>query len=365
LIIKVELSSKFSESIYDSNEPKQVGINRVPLIEILVPTFNRPKLFYHCLGSIEKALICLKLSERSKIGIAVNNNSTVSLAEYKQIVSQYAPLFTSLGILYFNYRVTGFNIGGINNAVGGIFSTEAEYVWCLPDDDIARFDSLRTLISTIEKYRPSFISGAWMKKSIISYDSDETGADDGEGNKILDTIMDRSRLAKFLSMNVVQLQEYVYRAEPVKNFLHRDENLKLLTDMWPGLFAIACLQEKRPFVRLERSIGIFRDGDPASSWRHLWYRFALIDWPKLSVALHERGLLTDSECEASVKVFSSLVRTLWIRPDILLGVNRRFELSPLTLWKFHRNDFVAALWSIVPNIADGLIRRIKKSARRR
>jgi glycosyltransferase involved in cell wall biosynthesis len=330
------------------------------IFEVFVPTYNRPVEFEKCLRSIENALLRLTPDGRLAIGVAINDNSTDYLGEYEAVVENFQIRFKELGVSYFDYRRTGFNIGGISNIVSGIYAAKSEYVWCLPDDDLARFDSLSILLSVIQSYRPNFISGAWCKKSVINYDSDANGDDDGLKNKVLDVIVDREKVSSFLSKNVVQLQEYVYRAQLVKDFLKIKENRSFLNDMFPGLLALVCLRGEGSFVRLERSVGIFRDGDPRSEWRHLWVRLALIEWPQLCEKLFNRGWLSFDEYRLSVGVFRSIFDSLSKRPDILLGLNRRQRVNPFLLFKYHRSSCSNALLMSPISITKAIFKKIRQ-----
>lgn len=313
------------------------------MLEVFIPTYNRPKEFEKCLRSLENTLLYMASGERACIGIAINDNSTDYLESYEEIIEDFKARYFDLSVSYFDYRRTGFNVGGINNILSGIYSAKADYVWLLPDDDLSRFDSLAIILSVIREFRPSFISGAWINKSTIKYNSDSTGDDDGSINRVLDVKHTREKVSVFFEKNVVQAQEYVYRAPTVKKFLQSKENRRLLNHMFPGLLAIVCLREDAPFVRLERSIGIFRDGDPKSEWRHLWVRLALIEWPQVCEKLLNRGWLSHAEYRLAVGVFRSMFEDLSKRPDILTGLNRKRNVSPFLLFKYHRSYFLNAL----------------------
>lgn len=328
------------------------------LLEIFIPTYNRPIEFTKCLNSLINAILCLTPAQKMSIGIAINDNSTTYLDEYYTVLNEYSPRFSSLGLSYYQYRRTGFNIGAINNIVGGILSSQSQYLWCLPDDDLARFDALQTLLPILQRYTPCFVSAAWSIKSGIEYSSDEVGFDDHVENSIFDVIVGESKVSSFLSKNVVQLQEYVYQVDPIRRFLRCQDNHSLLNDMLPGLIALVCLWEEGPFVRLNRSIGIFRDGDPRSNWRHLASRLFLIEWPILSEELFNRGLLSCSEYHLSVGVFRSGLLFISKRPDIILGLNPKFRINPFLLYKYHQEKFLFALL-MMPNLfAKALYKKI-------
>lgn len=314
-------------------------------LEVFIPTYNRPVEFERCLRSLENALSHLGFNDSADIGVTINDNSTDYFPQYESVIKKFKPRLEKLGVFYFEYRRTGFNIGGINNIVGGIYSAKSEYVWCLPDDDLARFDSLSILLSVIKSYRPNFISGGWVQKTVIDYNSESNGDDDRQINRVLDVIFERKKVSTFFSKNVVQLQEYVYKTEIIKKFLQINENRSLLNYMWPGLFAVVCLCEDGSFVRLERSVGIFRDGEPKSEWRHLFIRFALVEWPQLCEKLFNRGWISSDEYRLSIGVFRTMFDSLAKRPHILLGLSWRRRLNPYLLLKYHKNHFFGALWS--------------------
>lgn len=332
------------------------------ILEVFIPTYNRPKEFEKCLISLVNCLSQIAQEDRRLIGIAIHDNSVEHIETYEQIILNYKVRFESLGASYFDYRRTGFNIGGINNITSGMFGSKATYVWCLPDDDLARFDSLGIIMLAIRNHGPCFISGGCSQKSIIyDYDSDECGDDDGHENKILDLIDDRFKISYFLSKNVVQLQEYVYKRDLIKKFLIDKENINLLNEMFPGLLALVCLRGDGPFVRLERSIGIFRDGDPRSEWRHLWCRLALIEWPAVTEKLYQRGWLSLHEFKLSIAIFRPILDGLSRRPDLLLGLNRRYQLNPVSLYKYHQSGFVKSLFMSPISVVRAVISKLSPS----
>ena len=145
--------------------------------------------------------------------------------------------------------------------------------------------------------------------------------------------------------NTVQLQEYVYKTEIINDFLESEKVEKFKNDMWPGILAIYSLQSKiLPYVRLKNSIGIFRQGtDSAQEWRHLWWRYALIDWSIYSEKMFENKWLTRTERELSKKVFTPILKFLCWRIDILLGLNYKSNIKPHLLFKYHGYHFILTL----------------------
>ena len=316
-------------------------------LEILIPTYNRPIQFTHCLISIIRSILILPEAERSKIGISVRNNSSKSINLYKKIIKKYSKVFKNYNLAYFKYSITGINIGSPKNIWHGFKNVKAKYVWVLPDDDIARFDSLHILIKTLKNYNPSFIYGGCKSKSYIKkYNSNQISNDDNKKNKILDITYKRNKIRKFLlSGNTVQLQEYVYKSDIVKKFLKLNINSNFIHDMTPGIIAIYSLHNnKGPLIRFNKSIGIFRHGnDHQSDWRHLWWKFALIDWPIFSKKMYEKKWLNIEVFKISQKVFTHILKNLCWRLDILLGLNFRCKINPFLLYKFHGYNYVFTL----------------------
>lgn len=331
-------------------------------LEILIPTYNRPLQITKCLDSVLVSFSLLPKKVRLKVGITIRNNSTKNLDKYQDIVKKYSKKFKKFNLAYFEYFITGRNIGSPNNIWGGFKKIKAEYTWILPDDDIARFDSLDILIKVIKKYKPSFISGGCREKSYIKdYNSNIVINDDKKLNKILDATYNRSKITKFLlSGNTVQLQEYVYKTKFVQTFLRSYKNSSLIHDMLPGVIAIYCLQDKnKPLVRLKKSIGIFRQGNNhLSDWRHLWWKFALIDWPLFSKKMYEKKWLNSKEFKLSKKVYAHILKNLCWRIDILLGLNFKSQINPGLLFKHYGYIYILTILKSPIAIMNELPKRI-------
>ena len=332
------------------------------LLEVLIPTYNRPLEITKCLDSVFDSFSLLSKKARSKIGISIRNNSTRDLSKYKNIVKRYSKKFKKLNLAYFKYSITGRNIGGLKNIWNAFEKLNSQYVWILPDDDLARFDSLNIIIKILTKLKPILICGGCEKKSYIKdYNSNKILNDDKQINKILDATNNRSKITKFLlSGNTVQLQEYVYKTKFVKTFLGLYKNSSLMHDMSPGVIAIYSLQDKtKPLVRLKKSIGIFRQGNNhLSDWRHLWWKFALIDWPLLSEKMYEKKWLSSKEFKLSKKVYAHILKNLCWRIDILLGLNFKSQINPRLLFKHYGYNYILTILKSPIVIMNELPKRI-------
>ena len=154
------------------------------ILEIAIPTYNRTIELKKCLYSILVATRLLSQTEKKNIGIAINDNSTIDFFNRKKIISKYKKKFESSGISYFKYCVTGFNIGSNSNFATLLINSQSDYTWILPDDDVARFDSIKTILKVIRLHKPCFINGGWEMKSQISYNDDILENDDNLSNNV-------------------------------------------------------------------------------------------------------------------------------------------------------------------------------------
>ena len=85
------------------------------ILEIAIPTYNRTIQLRKCLKSISIAIKLLSQKDRKFIGITINDNSTKDFNKRRLVINYFQIKFKSLGINYFKYQVTGFNIGSNNN----------------------------------------------------------------------------------------------------------------------------------------------------------------------------------------------------------------------------------------------------------
>lgn len=331
------------------------------ILEIAVPTYNRTLELAKCLNSIFKALKLLSRIEKKNIGIAIYDNSTKDLKKRKKIISKFKRKFKSVKINYFKYQITGFNIGSNNNFATLLIGSNSDYTWILPDDDVARFDSIKTILKTIKLYRPCFINGGWEKKSLISYKDDKFINEDNMVNDVKTVLKSKkNKINTFLLKYSIQLQEYVYKTSQIKKFFLKEKNIELINNMSPGLYAIYCMLDDSPSVLLKRSLGIFRDGEPNSEWRHLFYRYSLIDWPTVCEKIYKFGWISKIQFDLSIKIYQNTIINLAHRPDILLGINRKYELSFFKLFYFHRNILIKAILISIPSVFHKVFKKLFK-----
>jgi hypothetical protein len=317
-----------------------------PLLCILIPTYNRPYQFQQNLQSILECANELAESSRKLISLSIHNNSTRYFEQYIDIISSFRSCFESISLGAFNYTHTGLNIGSYQNIVGGLISCahSSDYVWILPDDDFARFDSLQLLVKILQEYRPCFVSGAAVTKAIHSYNPDKYQEESFSANRIHHVFRELpDKIDFFVRDNVVQAQEYVYNSILIINFFRYMPHHEFANEMFPGTLGLYCLFSDSPYITLSQSIGIFRDDDPNSEWRHLWFKYALIDWPEIASRFLALGFLDKCQYLTACRTYESLFKSISHRFDVLSGLNRYYQLNPIQLFTFHRFVYLRCL----------------------
>ena len=307
------------------------------------------------------------LTKKKKVGISISDNSTKLFSEKKKLITSYQKKFNYLKINYFRYNVSGYNIGSVKNIAKLVSTSKSDYTWLLPDDDVAREDSVLILLEVINKYKPSFINGGWVTPSKIGYLDNKLKNEDHLPNKVYRVLKGSDKIDTFLTRNPVRAQEYVYKTSRIKKFFKKKSNLKLLDMMAPAIYAVYSMLDKAPLILLNSSIGIFRHDEPDeySNWRHLWLKLVLQDWPELSKKIYKLGWINHKQLNQSKNIFRSLLFTAYpYRPDILLGINKKYKLSFFKLFYFHNLYYFLAILrsfiSMVIEICKRLILKILK-----
>lgn len=311
-------------------------------LQVSIPTFNRSDQLAHCLRSLVQAFNHLNETDRNRVGISIQNNSTKGFAEYQTIFEFFNREFLDLNINYFNYIITGFNIGSANNCATSLINSQSKYTWFLPDDDLAEVDSLAIILSCIKSFSPCLIHGGRDFKTVNKYNQFNVSPD-FEPNEIL-SIEYQDRILKLFSDNVVQAQELVFKTDLISQIVNVDGNIPYINEMFPGFFSIYSLANNSlPLIFLKRSIGIFRDGDPNSMWRNRWLSLSLITWPEILEYCFSIGLINRRELAVGKKIFIEGFKSIEHRPDIFLGLNQKFPLNARLLMKHHPHEMCSLL----------------------
>jgi len=296
--------------------------------------------------------------------VAIQNHSTKNYVIYSSIIEEYRHKFTALEVKYLKYTISGFDIGSANNCSSVLLNSEAEYTWFLPDDDLAELDSLKIIHETIKQYQPCMIHGGRVNKKSYSYDQVSVSLDDFVSNEVCQ-IVSKDKVLNFFSDNVVQAQEMVFRSDLIKPITRENGNIKHINEMFPAFFSVFVLQDKaRPLVFLKNSIGIFRDGEPNSSWRNRWLSLSLETWPQTLEYCLSKEFITPSELELGKKIFKGGFSSIEHRPDILLGMSRKFPMRPWIIIRHYPREILSILMlsplKIILKVYEKIIELLKK-----
>ena len=311
--------------------------NKLHSLEIAIPTYNRPNQFELLLRSIDNSLRYLEKDQLVNINISIHNNSNKFYSEYISIINKYELIFNFLGINSFNYIISGFNIGSANNCAATILSSRYDYVWFLPDDDIASRNSIKSILEILNLYNPCMIHGGINKKQVINYN-----------NIIIDfnheinvhKIISFDKIKYLFKYNTLQAQEHIYNVNYIKNILINDNYIKLINELNPALFSIFCCNGDGPLVLLDNSLGIFRDNDPNSSWRHMWPSLCLQEWPKFLDKCQSLNLISNIEKIEGMSTFVNHFKNIEHRPDILIGLMPKHNISLFYMLKKYKMVYI-------------------------
>lgn len=306
-----------------------------PVLEIAIPTYNRVTLLGQTLSSLVDSLANAESSLYAKLSISIHNNSTHLFAEYNSLIMYYQEIFSSLGVSFCSC-ITGVNIGAVQNQLGLVLSSSAKYIWILPDDDLVAPDAVQTILELLTKNDYSLIIGSMKHQQIsIPYSFQYANCSLAENmipNTLCKLFVYPSSIEAFLTSNkLVAFQEMIFNLDSLKDYIYKPEYLNFVDEFAPFTFSLFCLQSRLPFAGLSSSIAYFRDGDPHSEWRHLWFKMLLQDWPRLIRSLGNTKLIPDQLFELAyhqIIVDAGIYPYLSARIDKLLGVNKRFGINP-------------------------------------
>jgi hypothetical protein len=311
------------------------------VLQISIPTYNRPEQIEHTLSSLASAVSFIDEDARQKITIGIYNNSTKKIISYKKIINNYEKIFKELNVAHFFYKVTGFDILSWNNVSMSVLLSKAEYTWVLPDDDLARLDSIKTILDAIEQCRPCMVHGGIKNKTILDYS--ETKIEfDGIENSIFQ-IVEEGKAKRFMETKGIQLQEHVYRTELLEVMFCDDNLAGAVDDFIPALFGLICCKSSQPLVLLSESIGIFRNHDPKSGWRYKWLYICLIQWRDTVDKFVNSRLINTDDVEKTKRIYiNELYKNNW-RPDALLGFNSKFTINPINMTRHYQFEYIRLL----------------------
>lgn len=113
---------------------------RLPLLSICIPTFNRSRYLENCLESIRHSLGQSDL----RVEICISDNASVdNTLDIVAHASHTLPL---------KYRRNKINLGMAQNFLDVVAMATGDYVWLIGDDDLLMQDGIGKLLNLIEKY---------------------------------------------------------------------------------------------------------------------------------------------------------------------------------------------------------------------
>jgi len=113
------------------------------VLNISVPTFNRPDFLLKCLNSIRAAVLNLEMEDRSLVSVFISDNSSNDLSKH---VAE-SLFFKELRIVY---KKNSENIGSDRNIAQCYLYDQAKFVMILGDDDFLSKNSLKILMPLLK-----------------------------------------------------------------------------------------------------------------------------------------------------------------------------------------------------------------------
>ena len=315
--------------------------NKKLTLEICIPTYNRVKQLSHCLESIYQSLANLAIDKRTLIGIRIHNNSVYGLSDYEELINSFRNKFEEVGLGKFHYSISGIDIGAPSNNYGVLVSANSDYVWYLPDDDLSRFDSIQTILNTIQEFGPALIVGGYEHNIGIDYSIER--CDDKripflvEPNSI-HHVAAEEKVNIFFKTNPVAAQNLVFKLPVLKKFLFNTNLSGLINPFLPTFLSLICLKDDAPAIFLRFSIGLFRFNEPHSDWRHEWTSYALQIWPRSISRWVELGLL--EEINPANRYYVRTLDYFRCRLYLLIWGTYKTKINIFTIVKYYPKDFI-------------------------
>lgn len=122
--------------------------NKMPLLSLCIPTYNRAGYLKECLDSIVSQFKDKKIFKQVEIIVSDNNSKDHT----QELVKQYRRKYPNI-----RYYKNKKNIGSIKNVIRATSYTRGVYIWFFADDDLHYTHSLTTIIRVIENYHPDAI----------------------------------------------------------------------------------------------------------------------------------------------------------------------------------------------------------------
>lgn len=174
----------------------------LPVLNISIPTYNRPDFLHRCLLSIRDAVLGLDFDDRPLVSVFVSDNSNNN--DSLHIVK--SSIFSELNIKY--SRNIG-NIGSDRNIARCYLYEFSKYVMILGDDDFLSKNSLRTLIPLLKREEYSIY---FLRAYGLTGDEPELRSDKLRSmrvfNSIKEVVLERNIDLAFISNMIFRRSSY-------------------------------------------------------------------------------------------------------------------------------------------------------------
>ena len=172
------------------------------LLNISIPTFNRPEFLFKCLKSIEKSINILDEEDRELVSVFISDNSENNKSRQ---ISESAE-FKYLNIIYSPNII---NIGSDKNIVKCYLYPNAEYVMILGDDDFISENFFATTLPVLKEKNFPII---FLKSYGLTKDESQSRNDHLKGiyefKNLKDVIFTRNIHLTFISNMIFRRENY-------------------------------------------------------------------------------------------------------------------------------------------------------------
>ena len=172
------------------------------LLNISIPTFNRPEYLWRCLKSIKSAINELNECDRQLVSVYVSDNSDDEKS--KEVVGLNE--FYGLNVIYSRNEE---NIGSDKNIARCYLYDSSDYVMVLGDDDFISLNSLSHILPflALNKYPIVFLKSYGLTRNENQLREDRL-KDTLEFNSVIDVLMTRNMNLTFISSMIFRRSDY-------------------------------------------------------------------------------------------------------------------------------------------------------------
>lgn len=221
------------------------------MLDIFIPTYNRPKELRENLEILIAEYFSLPENERNGVRFHVSDNCTES-ENVEVLVSK----FTELG-LPVEYTTHSTNIGAIANIEYCFSQSTADYILILSDDDFFTDGALNNLLRTLNNLKPDLLFMPFLGSQKIN----------NQGNSAIEKIMERNDFLTTVSVNGTLLSALVFNNNIVRSVPISDDP----ANMFPHYrYLLYSLEKGQSFIYM--NIQMLKLLYPYNSGGYNWFQ---------------------------------------------------------------------------------------------